>query len=80
MPLFYFHVGDDDGSDGDDGIEFRSIEAAYLDAYHAAIDMWAEARHQGRDPGFDRFIIKDAQGQVVLELPFVGVLGSNTAS
>jgi hypothetical protein len=42
--------------------------------------MWAEARHQGRDPGFDRFIIKDAQGQVVLELPFVEVLGSNTAS
>jgi hypothetical protein len=80
MPLFYFHFGDDDGSGDDDGIEFPSIEAAYLDAYHAAIDMWAEARHQGRDPGFDCFIIKDAQGQVVLELPFVEVLGSNTAS
>ena len=64
----------------DDGIEFSSVEAAYLDAYHAGIDMWAEARRQGRDPGFDRFIIKDAQGQVVLELPFVEVLGSNTTS
>jgi hypothetical protein len=80
MPLFYFHFGDDDGSDFDDGIEFPSIEAAYLGAYHAAIDLWAEARHQGRDLSGERFIIRDAQGQVVLELPLVEVLGSNTAS
>ena len=78
MPLFFFDYGEDDGGGlelDQDGMEFPNIEAAYLDAYHAAIDMWAEARHQGREVGHHRFIISDAQRQVLLELPFAEVLG-----
>lgn len=55
--------------------EFPTIEAAYIDAYHAAIDIRAEARQQGRDLSHHRFVIRDATGSVVLELPFAEVLG-----
>jgi hypothetical protein len=57
-----------------EGIEFPSIEAAYLDAYHAAIDMWADARHKGRDLSRHGFVIRDAAGQPVMELPIAEVL------
>jgi hypothetical protein len=77
MPIFYFDYGDDDGGlDPDtDGSEFPNIEAAYINAYHAAIDMWAEARHQGRDVTRHRLQIRDELGRVLLELPFTEVLG-----
>jgi hypothetical protein len=47
MPVFYVDYRRDDGGleTDEDGLEFPNIEAAYLDAYHSAIDMWAEARH-----------------------------------
>lgn len=61
MPLFYFDFreGDDDGGLelDQDGIDFPSIEA-----YHAAIDIWAEARHKGRDLSRCWFVIRDAAG------------------
>jgi hypothetical protein len=41
MPLFFFdYIDDDGGLDPDtDGLEFPSIEAAHIEAYHSAIDM-----------------------------------------
>ena len=75
MPLFYFDFGDDNGSGADDGIEFPSIEAAYLVAYHAAIDMWAEARHVGRDLSGHQFFIRDENGRVLVELSFAEAVG-----
>ena len=78
MPLFYFDLGDDDGGyDPDrDGLEFDDLEAAYIEAYHSAIDMWAEARHRGTNLGHQCFVIKDMTGTVLLKLPFSQVLGS----
>jgi hypothetical protein len=78
MPLFFFDYSDDDGGFDPDpeGIEFPNIEAAYLDAYHSAIEMWAEARHQGQDISGHRFIISDTDRRVLLELPFAEALGS----
>lgn len=78
MPLFFFDYWDgDDGRYPDtDGSEFPDIEAAYIDAYHSAIDMWAEARHEGRDLSRHRFEIRDATGNIVMELPFTEVLGT----
>jgi hypothetical protein len=77
MPLFFFDYGDDDdGFEPDEsGIEFPNIEATYVDAYHAAIDMWAEAGHGGHDLSRHRFEIRDASGRIILELPFSEVLG-----
>jgi hypothetical protein len=71
MPKFYFEFGDEDGGfDSDpDGIEFPNLEAAYLDAYHSAIDMWAECRHRGKDLRGHQFLIKDSFGRVLVELP-----------
>ena len=57
------------------GIDLPDLEAAYLAAYHAAIDMWAEARHEGRDLRRHRFEIRWAERGLVLELPFTEVLG-----
>jgi hypothetical protein len=77
MPLFFFDYFDEDGRDLDtDGIEFPDIEAAYIDAYHSVIDIWAEARHEGRDLRRHRFEIRDATGNIVMELPFSEVLGA----
>jgi Domain of unknown function (DUF6894) len=75
MPLFFFDYYDKDERDLDtDGIEFPDMEAAYLDAYHSAMDMWAEARHEGRDVSHHRFEIRDATGNIVVVLPFTEVL------
>ena len=76
MHVFFFdYCDDDDGRDPDiDGIDFPDIEAAYIDAYHSVIDMWAEARHEGRDLSRYRLEIKDATGTLVMELPFTEVL------
>ena len=64
MPYFFFDFCDDEGRDEDtDGIEFPNIEAAYLDAYHSVIDIWAEARHEGRDVSRHRFEIRDTTGR-----------------
>jgi Domain of unknown function (DUF6894) len=80
MPLFFFDYDTDDGGfDPDpDGIEFPSIEAAYLNAYHSAIDIWAESRHRGQDVSGHRFVIKDEFGRVLVELPLSEALGRRT--
>jgi hypothetical protein len=46
-----------------------------VDAFHTAIDMWAEARHQGRNLFIHRFQIKDEGGRILMDLPFAEVLG-----
>jgi hypothetical protein len=77
MPYFFFDYCDDEERDEDtDGIEFPNIEAAYLDAYHSVIDIWAEARHEGRDVIRHRIVIRDTTGSIVMELPFGEVLGA----
>jgi hypothetical protein len=77
MPLFFFDYHDDDGGldEDKDGLEFPNMEAAYIDAFHSAIDMWVEAKHQGRNLTQHRFIVTDAEGRMLFELPFAEVLG-----
>jgi Domain of unknown function (DUF6894) len=51
MPLFYFHltVGREHSPD-DLGVEFDSVEAAYLDAFATAREMWSELLKNREDP------------------------------
>ena len=72
MPVFYVDYCRDDGGleTDEDGLEFPNIEAAYLDAYHSAIEIWAESRHAGRDLSGHQFLIRDENGRVLVELPF----------
>ena len=76
MAQFYFDYRDNQGRlDTDEtGIEFPDLETAYLDAYRAAIDMWAESRRCGDNLGSASFTIRDRNG-VLVELPFAEALG-----
>jgi hypothetical protein len=78
MPVFYVDYRRDDGGleTDEDGVEFPNIEAAYLDAYHSAIDMWAEFRHVGRNLSGHQFLIRDENGRVLVELPFAEAVGA----
>ncbi len=76
MPRFFFDYRDKRGvlAPDEDGLDLPDFETAYLEAYRAAIDMWAEARREGHDPGAACFEIKDQHGNAVLELPIAEVL------
>jgi len=43
--------------------------AVYREAFDAAIEIWADALRERRNPSRDRFRIRDNSGNVVLELP-----------
>ncbi|MBV9626555.1 MAG: hypothetical protein JO230_00530 [Xanthobacteraceae bacterium] len=60
-----------------DGIDLPDAEAAYLEAFQAAVEVWGEALREGRNPILDCFRVRGQDGIVVLELPFVEVLESS---
>jgi len=78
MPVFYFHllVGKQRSPD-DLGVEFDGIEAAYLDAFHAAQEMWSELLKNGEDPTKHSFEICNSDGELLLTLPFKEVLDAS---
>ena len=75
MPHFYFHlrVGRERCPDHL-GVEFDSLEGAYLDAFEAAREMWSELLKHREDPTAHTFEICDADGKLLLSLPFTEVL------
>ena len=77
MPQFFFDYRDERGNiqHDTDGLDLPDADAAYLEACRAAIDIWAEARRVGRDPGCGAFEIRNVSGYVVVELPFAEALG-----
>jgi hypothetical protein len=75
MPRFYFHLRHEGGLSRDaEGIEFSSLDEAYLEAFRAAADLWRELLLARKDPRLHAFEIADASGEVVLVLPFTEVL------
>jgi len=81
MPRFFFDHFDGQRLDRDeDGLEFPNVETAYLQAFEAAVEMWAEALHERRNPSRDWFKIKDVKGHVVFELPFAEIVESGKGS
>ena len=75
MPRFYFHLRNETGLSRDtNGVEFPSLNEAYLDAFRAATDLWRELLLARRDPRVHAFEIADASGETLLVLPFVEVL------
>ena len=75
MPHYYFHltVG---GNHYPDylGVEFPTLELAYLDAFQSAREMWTELLKERKDPATHSFQIANEDGQVLLTLPFAEVL------
>jgi hypothetical protein len=75
MPHYYFHliVGRERYRD-ELGVTFESLEAAYLDAFEAAREMWSELLKERRDPAIHSFEIANEDGSVLMILPFAEVL------
>ena len=75
MPLFYFNHSSVHGFSVDDvGTEFQSLEAAYLDACAAILEIAFEKLRARQDPAEDFFEIANQQGDVLLIVPFREVL------
>lgn len=75
MPWFYFHLRSPKGLERDDlGLEFASVEAAYLEACHTVPGMSAELACQKVDPSRYAFEISDLDGRLLMEVPFTEIL------
>ena len=71
MALFFFHFSDDETRTSDDvGLEFATVEQAYLEAVAAAQAMWPELLAARRNPLNCAFDIADANGEVLFHVPF----------
>jgi hypothetical protein len=78
IPLFFFDYFDGQQLHrAEDGLELRDVDAAYLEAFKAATEIWGEALRARRNPDADAFSIRDRTGRVVLELPFAEILESS---
>ena len=79
MPRFFFdfrqtgHLVPDS-----EGIEFDSVEQAYLEAFKSAQDMWSELLKERRDPRRCFFEVRCAEGDLLFIFPFQEVMDSCT--
>jgi hypothetical protein len=81
MPRYYFHLASaKERSEDDVGTDYASVEAAFLDAHQAALDMSLEMLREHRDPSQYRFEISDSTGAVLFDLPFSEVILPGEAS
>ena len=61
-------------SPDDFGMDLPDLDTAYLEAFQAAQDMWAELLAQRQDPLIRTFEIADETGRTLLTMPFAEVL------
>jgi hypothetical protein len=72
---YYFHLRIGDTVSADElGLDLPDLETAYLEAFRAAQEMWSELLAQRSDPLRRAFDIADADGQVLMTIPFCEVL------
>ena len=77
MPRFYFHLKRGEELEPDpEGLDFPSMEDAYLEAFSAALEFWTELLAKHQDPTIMAFEICDSAGNHLLTLPFSEVLHS----
>lgn len=75
MPQFYFHLASPDGVSPDEvGSSFPDIEAAYLGACEAALEMSVDMLRRRHDPSRHRFEITNGDGEALFDIPFAEVL------
>lgn len=71
MPLFYFHLRTPGGLDSDeDGLVMADLDTAYLEACASIPGIAAELVHQGLSPMPYTFVIANAAGEPLMEVPF----------
>lgn len=75
MPLFFFDFTFDGVTDTDDvGVQYPSLEAAYLDSCRAALDISFEKLQTRRNAHLDSVEILDGNRQSLMHVPFSEVL------
>lgn len=75
MPRFFFDLASPGRFERDDlGVVFPGVEAAYLDACRAALEISLDMLRERRDPAGHRFEVRDEGAALVLEIPFTEVL------
>lgn len=71
MPLYHFHLRNAAGLEPDEiGLEYPTLEEAYLEACRTVPGMAAEFVQAGRNPMEYAFEIADESGTLLLEIPF----------
>ncbi|WP_267406938.1 hypothetical protein [Methylobacterium sp. GC_Met_1] len=71
MPLFFFHLRTPEGLDPDeDGLMLSDLETAYLEACASIPDMAADLARTGLSPMPYSFVIANAAGEALMEVPF----------
>ena len=81
MPRFFFNLrSQGDVSIDEIGTEFSSLEAAYLDACDAIMQIAFEKLQSRQDPSKDTFEIADGQRKVLMQVPFLEVLQPQAAT
>ncbi|MFE1598601.1 DUF6894 family protein [Methylobacterium sp. ID0610] len=75
MPLYFFHLRTPGGAARDAfGLQLSGFEDAYLEAFQAVPGMAADLVKEQCDPMCCGFMIMDAEGQPLADLPFTDVL------
>ncbi|WP_409567152.1 DUF6894 family protein [Methylobacterium sp. E-016] len=81
MPYFYCHLRGPSGYERDEiGLEFADLDAAYLEVCRAILDMAAELARSGHDPMPYAFEITDADGLLLMDVPFREMLSKGLRS
>jgi hypothetical protein len=71
MPRFFFNLSSEGNVSMDEtGMDFPSLETAYLDACEAILEMGIEKLRARQDPSKDMFEIADGQRNVLMQVPF----------
>ncbi len=72
MPMFFFHLRAPEGLERDEiGLDCPDFEAAYLEAYGSIPELTADLIRRGRNPMECAFEIEDAEGKLLITLPFM---------
>jgi hypothetical protein len=75
MPRFYFHLRRSrDLVPDHEGAELAHMEAAYLEAFKSAQELWTILLAQRQNPLAHQFEVMDEGGRLVFALPFAEVL------
>ena len=71
MPRFFFDFRQDNERVPDpEGMEFETVEEAYLEAFNGAQEMWAALLKQRSDPRRCRFEVRDPNQNLLFIFPF----------
>jgi hypothetical protein len=77
LPQFFFNFRDENGVDLDrEGLDLPDLDAAYMEAFEAAKEMWIEAIRDMRNPMRQSFEVVDADGKPLIIVPFGEVIAS----